>query len=472
MELFDFFNKNKITEVEIIKTQTNSVFNVNNNGKSLNEIYAERRNSVNIGNDVFELIKIYSEYVVKFIGLQTQDNYAPIAAYEKNNSEIIGYLYIGKDRSYNKSAEEVIFDMELEFEKRMNEKSIKSYIIFYHSIFDNDDNHTVAKNSGEFNSISVKYKSNSANGYLGFPYIFEDDTIKFKGFSNFTTEQNASILNTKLIENKDYFQERIIIEPQIIENSIGIKVKKVNNGNVGDMWGGIFGFNETKNDLIINYSALCLFQEPKMANDKVLVSEIIFDEVVFRGVKTTYDNTQTAFPVIKTNIFIEVENKQINEWSNVDNIEGVIEGNGRNTFGLTYFATDYSINKEKYHNIKKHNIELSGIIYHLDEIDINNFKTEKSPNYDNEFTMYMPNIEMADLGWYDFIGKLEDFREVTILEAPKKGYILKIKLINNEDDPNFFTIEMFVNKENMRFETLKRGMKLTGLFQLQGQIKE
>ena len=80
---------------------------------------------------------------------------------------------------------------------------------------------------------------------------------------------------------------------------------------------------------------------------------------------------------------------------------------------------------------------------------------------------------MAEFGCFDFVGKLEAFREISVSEDKSvKGYILKVKLITNEDFEDFFTIEMFVNKENMRFENLTIGMKLTGMFQLQGQIKE
>ena len=35
---------------------------------------------------------------------------------------------------------------------------------------------------------------------------------------------------------------------------------------------------------------------------------------------------------------------------------------------------------------------------------------------------------------------------------------------------DFFTIDIFVTQENMRFTELQKGMKLTGMFQLQGEI--
>jgi len=53
-----------------------------------------------------------------------------------------------------------------------------------------------------------------------------------------------------------------------------------------------------------------------------------------------------------------------------------------------------------------------------------------------------------------------------------EGNILKIRLINYEDDKDFFTIPMFINKDNMRLSNLEKGIKISGAFQLQGEIKK
>lgn len=478
MGLFDFLKKNK--KNEILEPQEKTTSTIKHSGKSLNEIYAEKLNIVTPKNqdEIFDFIKIYAEYIVRFIGMQTQNNYSPIAAYEKNDGEIVGYLYIAKDPSYNALIKDVVRDMEIEFEKRLSEKKIKSYIIFFHSQFSNDDNHSIAHNSGEFSAISVQYKtSNNLFGFIGLPYFFKEDEIMYAGFPNFSKEQNNFILNTQLKEGKEYFQELIYIDSPIIENEIGLKIKKVNNGKVGDMWAGIFGFDrlheEGGQNFLIHNAALVFIQDTVKSNDEVLISEMSFDNIVFRGVKTIDDETRTTYPLLKTDIFIDVENKQINEWENINNLEAVITGNGRDTFGLTYFATDYALNKEKYKTTKKLNIELSGIIYHLEISHIADSNTPDGPNFSPYFTMYMPNKEMSEFGCFDFIGILEDFRKVDVMDNRKsEGFILKVKLITNEDYPDFFTIEMFVNKQNMSFEDLTIGMQLTGLFQLQGQIKE
>ncbi len=90
-----------------------------------------------------------------------------------------------------------------------------------------------------------------------------------------------------------------------------------------------------------------------------------------------------------------------------------------------------------------------------------------------DFTTYAPSESLPNYACFDFIAQIVDFKETELLEDGSiKGYILKLKLITHEDSEDFFTIDAFVNKENIRFETLTKGMKVTGALQLQGKIAE
>lgn len=408
--------------------------------------------------------------------MQLQGNYAPIAAYEKMDGEIIGYLFIATDINYNLSAHEVIQKMESEFEKRLAQKSIRSYTIYYHS--EGNSNRSVISNRENFSEILISYKSaQHLAGSISLPYFYEDDVLTFRGLTGFSSEQNNIILNTQLVAGKDYFQERVEIKAETTENPIGLKITKVNSGSLGNMWSGVLGFERLNSkegkQLLMEYSAFALSTEVVRSNDEILITEVSFKNIAFRGIKTRDDASRSIYPVVNTQYIIDVENKHIYEWAHVNGIEAVISGNGRNTFGLTYFATDYALNKKKYHSIQKHNLQLSGIIYVLEEGGIDLGNIDPSLKVADNFVAYLPNKELAETGCFDFTGILEKFEEVNILrDVSAKGYMLKVKLINNPDLPDFFTIDMFVNKENMRFQKLKNGMKLKGLFQLQGQISE
>ncbi|MFK7969163.1 MAG: hypothetical protein AB8F95_02295, partial [Bacteroidia bacterium] len=88
-----------------------------------------------------------------------------------------------------------------------------------------------------------------------------------------------------------------------------------------------------------------------------------------------------------------------------------------------------------------------------------------------DFAAYMPNQDIPQPTYYDFIGVLIDFKAVNITDT-NVGYLTKVKLINDDADPDFFTVDMFINKENVRIENLEKGMKITGVLWLQGEIEK
>ena len=134
-----------------------------------------------------------------------------------------------------------------------------------------------------------------------------------------------------------------------------------------------------------------------------------------------------------------------------------------------FLATDYAENKEIYVSKKELELNVSGIAFVLDIHKADNSDSE--PKYSKDFTMYMPNNDLPNYACFDFIGELEGFKESNLLEGNKvQGYLLNVRLITNEEIKDFFTIDIFVAKENMRFSELEKGMKLTGMFQLQGRI--
>lgn len=418
----------------------------------------------------------YNEYVVRYLGMQQQGNYAPISAYENPKGEIIGFLYvIGDDDSYSLSAGEVIERMEKSFEQKMADKNIKSYVILYHSQFANDNNHALANNDDELKAITISYHfEHGEKGKAGLPYFFENDSITYQGITNFTQAENNELFSTQIEQGKDYFQDREEITPPLTENEIGLKIKRSNNSDLSNTWCGIFGFenyrNQTGSQVLREHFALAMMSEPVLIKNNVTIKQLEYDSVILKGILSD-ERPSGIVPVIKTTYSLDVVNKQITEWENAGNLHAIISGGGRDTFGLDYLATDYAENRERYHSQKAHQMNISGIVFVLDK------SKPQDPNgelkYSEDFTAYMPSQDLKNYACFDFIGELEDFKETTLLEnAGLKGYLLKVRLITNSDFKDFFTIDMFVTPENMRFNELVIGMKLTGMVQLQGQIAE
>lgn len=443
-----------------------------------NELYVKHLAVTNPPDpELFALVARYQEYVMRYVNIQLNGSYAPISAYEKLDGELIGFLYIeDENNSYSLSAEEVITNMETRFEKKLSNNEIKSYTIMYHSQFANDNNHKIATTDEELKAITVIYNfGNGKEGKIAMPYSFEGDELTFQGFTNFSKEENDTILSTQLTEDKDYFQEKEVMKAPTVENEVGIKIISSNTGNMHNTWSGIFGYpsnsDEKGQQRIMEYFALALTKEAVFSNANMKISQLDYSDVILKAISID-DNPKSFLPIVKTTYTLDIETINIIEWENVSNLEAIITGSGRDTFGLSYFATDYAEHSEKYKSQKKLNINLSGIALVL---DVSTMDTEVGDmKLSENFTTYMPNKDLKGFACYDIIGELENFREIKLMEEEDSmnGYILKIRLITNDEIKDFFTIDVYAHPENIRFSDLKIGMKLSGLVQFQGCISD
>lgn len=476
MGIFDFFKKkNNREEDDISPIQYNEIsdekVHEDSTDKIIEEIPLQPLEEKN-NNSQYGKIKIYNDYIMYSIALQMRGDYAPISAYEKENGEIEGFLYLVTDESYGLSAQQVIDRMEEKFNEELQQGKIKSYVIIYHSQFDDNGDHSLATNNEELKAITLSYQfENSDKAKIALPYIFENENITYKGFAEFTQEENNEIMDTQLLDNKDYFTNREEIKVPEMINEIGIKMKKSNIHNLVNTWSGIFGHESFRSkdhsNYLIHLMALCRVNNPEFEDDRISRTE--FKDVRFKTLFT--EEFSTIYPEVKTDFSLDFETKEINEWENTADLEAIVAGSGRDTFGVWFFATDYAENKKIYATQKYVHVNISGIVFVLDIHT--DFDLPDGTKMSKEFTTYMPSKDLPNYACFDFIGQLIDFKETELLaDGSITGYILKLRLITNEEMDNFFTIDAFVNKENIRFDTLTKGMKLTGALQLQGKIVE
>ena len=251
-----------------------------------------------------------------------------------------------------------------------------------------------------------------------------------------------------------------------------IKMSEIDNGSHGDNIGGLIGFNSLNEDKSRNFIneilARSMSEKSELATKSYELKSISISNNPNLNLRVLTDkkNVLSAFPYLKTNYKLPYSTKEIIEWKHMNKCEAEIKGGGRNTFGFDFFPTDYAINKSKYIQNKEFKLHISAIAFVVDKSELNH---DTEVKFSDDFVSYMPSSNLPRQTYYDFIGMVLDFDEV-ILDNNDQGYIAKVKLINEDSDPNFFTVEMFMNKENMRISILEKGMKISGLLWFQGEM--
>ena len=410
------------------------------------------------------LLSKYQDYILNSVQLFLNGDYAPIAAYEKPDGEIIGCLYLNDDETpYVISVTECLNRMQQHFDRELTEGKIKSYTIYYHSQFDQNEDYSPALNEEEFRAITIRYNfENKHIGHHAFPYKFNEDKVSFE-----IQDEFQAIFNHQLDENKDYFQEKEIIKAPRTNQNNGLSIIKANNGEINNSVAGLLGFD---NDISGIYDVLLTHTNtlPTKNQNNFTTTELDYPEITIKNV-TLNPDSQYILPIIKTKTIINIENKEITEWENLYNTVAIIKGQGKDTFTLDYLATDYIENANRYQSTTELNCHISGLAF---VIDIRHEPSPQDPPFSEDFTGYMPCSQLPHHGCIDFIGQLKNFQAITLLDGKLNGYILTIKLINHPDDSDMFTIDVFANKENMRITELKQDMILTGAMQLQGKIAD
>jgi len=421
-------------------------------------------------NEKFEKIRIYNDYIVYSIALQLRGEYTPLSAFEKENGDVEGFAYMVTEDAYALPPQQAVAQMEEKFESELQAGKIKSYMILYHSQFDNNGNHTPAIQEGEFKGISLAYHFAGADKEkMGLPYVFENQNVTYKGFAEFSHEENNTIMNHQLVDGKDYFPNTEGIPAPEITNEAGIIIRKSNVHNLVNTWSGVFGHQNFQTKDYGQYLSTVLMQSTVADPTGESKSKTEFEDVRFKTIVT--DELSTIIPEVKTAYTLDFETRSIREWENALNLQAIVAGPARDTFGVWFFATDYAENRNTYMTQPHLKVNVSGIILILDVHT--NTDLPDGTKMSEDFTTYAPSQDLPNYACFDFIGQIVDFKETELLEdGSVKGYMLKLKLITNEENEDFFTIDAFVNKENMRFEIPAKGMKVTGAIQLQGKIAE
>ena len=246
-----------------------------------------------------------------------------------------------------------------------------------------------------------------------------------------------------------------------------VEVERIEDGvSHGDHWDAMYGFADDTHDKI-----------EQSFQDLILVKELESNLSLYRadyGVVSHValvkdEGLVTLFPSLPTDRAVPFGINKIVEWEVTDGLEAHIEGSGRETFGLGFFATDYVENYELYKKGELSEVALSAFAYVLDRSSLGeegNSSDESELLFASNFCGYFPSSELNTGFDYDFVGIVLSLNYFDYQD--EKFALLDVQLI--QDEELNFVLPMAVNLKNMREKDIKVGDSITGAFWLQGKI--
>lgn len=285
-----------------------------------------------------------------------------------------------------------------------------------------------------------------------------EDARNFEGLANLKDNEMFNNLLNKMEVRKE-------------KNDIGIETVGIHSGSQGDNMRALLGYdNITANKgLLLVILAYTRTLEPIIDKDGVVVKQNDLkslgktsERLKVRSVEV--GEHSTGFPVLETEKIASFGTKKIHEWAHFGKIEAEVYGNAYSTFGLGFFALDYSYSKEVYHSNKKIKVKISAFALSL---NIGYEKKYWGDNLADDFSGYMPSSEMSNNCYYNFVTNIIDYKSVQVT-GDFYGYILKVVIAKDEDES--FIIDMFINSDNMNFNSLQKGMQVSGILWFQGEL--
>lgn len=159
----------------------------------------------------------------------------------------------------------------------------------------------------------------------------------------------------------------------------------------------------------------------------------------------------TAFPYLKTDRRETFQVRAIQEWSYTNHLEAVISVSYQDELGIKFFATDYSFNAEKYQTSEPLQINITGLGYFIEDINLDEVqkqltaaispKVPMATGFSENFCCLIPQKESAT---YSFIGKIKQFHEYLL--GKTSGYLITLNVTPD------YELTFFIADFNLRTE--------------------
>lgn len=253
----------------------------------------------------------------------------------------------------------------------------------------------------------------------------------------------------------------------------GIKVTQTDIGSHGNHWGLIFDKETDMARLKDRLAeAFTTGKQYPVNNSLCVITDPLIRGIFYK------DSILTAFPYFKGSNYGQFEMESIVEWSHTDNLEAIIKVLHASGCGISFFVTDYAMNKNIYKTRKKLSINIVGVLDSLSEFDVKKFnqevnKAERKVEFEENFCCFYPiglsfavsgkSSDMASEDIIEFIGRIQHVQDHSLGEIA--GYLITVGLTPD------FSMEFFIARTNLSIE-LEKNKHVTGIAWVQGTLEK
>lgn len=244
-----------------------------------------------------------------------------------------------------------------------------------------------------------------------------------------------------------------------------IKLSRKDNGSHENNWAGIFGFDAFAQningvqDIVKDLEEFVAQQYEKTPSDVFnvpLATDLYATVVLDKG------RFVTAYPLVISDQAVNTSTKGIEEWQHRQGSEAQVLATANNTYGLHYYAADYTAKKEIYQSKPEIETVLAGVLYTA-------APQVKQEGFADDFTGYFPHTDFPGSSLYQVHAQIKAIRKSANENLHIDGYIFTLKIAEATEGKELL-VDAFISFDNIQAEGITRGSYISGSLWLQGYM--
>ncbi|WDF76968.1 hypothetical protein PQ469_24090 [Mucilaginibacter sp. KACC 22773] len=213
-----------------------------------------------------------------------------------------------------------------------------------------------------------------------------------------------------------------------------------------------------------------LLNAPVLINEVAGITQSTFAKVggkagnPYLRVVTIGQQREAVYPYIQTEFKTLFYTQQIVEWDDGEPIiEAEIEGNLNRTVPVSFFATDYAVNKQIYQTQPNVEVRLSALVLELFEADTNTNEINQQPKG------FWANNKYSNKSYFSFEAVILEIKGAPV-DPVSIGCMMMLKLDRGQKTGSDFVIDTYITNNNIKADQIRKGMLARGILWFQGEI--